>query len=650
MRIDALRILSYGKFKDTEISFDKNINIVLGKNEAGKSTIMAFIKAMLYGFTGRGNEGDRKRYMPWDGGVLAGEMMFTAKDQKQYIIRRKSGRTPAQDTCDILDAVTGEPASLSLEEEIGIGENGFLKTLFVRNASIGVHGGDDELTDKLINLTASGDEDTGYHRAVDILKDAMRVYKHQRGTGGKISALQQRIMELDAELLAAEAENRALLFKMTRLETLRREIPQIQERLKAQDGGKKTIEIRHVLADIAEAKRRVSSAEKELAAANVRFDAVKEKMQKFSAFDRPIRDIVYIETEDAEKLFGDAVIEKKRAKRLLLFVPILLLASILMLWLGSGIMRFLIGALCIGVVAALFFIARKRKGDAKTLEEKAKKAELAKKEKEEELSHFGCTSLQAYTEAVAEKTALCEKETLVLQYVKECEARTKSEKEELIRLYNRAEQFGSIKELEALDIDAAEREAANLQRLLDESQREMANIEGVLLASMEKTRLLDVIRAEKYEAGEQLAEAKKTYDALFAAEQALGEAFGELSHDFTPKMNALASEYLSAITGKQEKILLDKQYNVTMDRYGHHGLQFFSGGTIDQAYLAVRLAMITLLFDTAPIFLDDVFFQYDDERTQNAMQLLRTLLDKRQIILFSCRELCGMENTNIIRL
>ncbi|MBE7062590.1 MAG: chromosome segregation protein SMC, partial [Ruminococcaceae bacterium] len=96
MKIHSLRLTSFGKFKNKTIALSDGINLIYGKNEAGKSTVMAFIKAMLYGFNGRGADGDRKRYIPWDGGGLSGEMEVTLPGGRRVVIIRSAGRTPAQ--------------------------------------------------------------------------------------------------------------------------------------------------------------------------------------------------------------------------------------------------------------------------------------------------------------------------------------------------------------------------------------------------------------------------------------------------------------------------------------------------------------------------------------------------------------------------
>ena len=50
MYIKELKLKSFGKFKDKNITFQKGLNVVHGDNEAGKSTVHNFMEMMLYGF------------------------------------------------------------------------------------------------------------------------------------------------------------------------------------------------------------------------------------------------------------------------------------------------------------------------------------------------------------------------------------------------------------------------------------------------------------------------------------------------------------------------------------------------------------------------------------------------------------------------
>ena len=61
MKILSLHIDGFGKFHDRDISFEDGLNVVYGKNEAGKSTLHTFIKGMLFGIErqrGRASKND----------------------------------------------------------------------------------------------------------------------------------------------------------------------------------------------------------------------------------------------------------------------------------------------------------------------------------------------------------------------------------------------------------------------------------------------------------------------------------------------------------------------------------------------------------------------------------------------------------------
>ena len=49
MQIDRAAIFRFGKLADRTVDFAPGINIVYGKNEAGKTTLHAFLTAMLEG-------------------------------------------------------------------------------------------------------------------------------------------------------------------------------------------------------------------------------------------------------------------------------------------------------------------------------------------------------------------------------------------------------------------------------------------------------------------------------------------------------------------------------------------------------------------------------------------------------------------------
>ena len=51
MKIENIKINSFGTLKNKEINLDKNVNIIYGKNESGKSTLLTYIKTAFYGIS-----------------------------------------------------------------------------------------------------------------------------------------------------------------------------------------------------------------------------------------------------------------------------------------------------------------------------------------------------------------------------------------------------------------------------------------------------------------------------------------------------------------------------------------------------------------------------------------------------------------------
>ncbi|MBP2115082.1 AAA family ATPase [Paenibacillus silagei] len=86
MKIDSLRIDGYGRLAQREIGLNEGVTVLFGRNEAGKSTTLQFIRAMLYGIPGRGNPAER--YEPLQGGTHGG--VLEAKDESGalWTIRR----------------------------------------------------------------------------------------------------------------------------------------------------------------------------------------------------------------------------------------------------------------------------------------------------------------------------------------------------------------------------------------------------------------------------------------------------------------------------------------------------------------------------------------------------------------------------------
>ena len=65
-----------------------------------------------------------------------------------------------------------------------------------------------------------------------------------------------------------------------------------------------------------------------------------------------------------------------------------------------------------------------------------------------------------------------------------------------------------------------------------------------------------------------------------------------------------------------------------------------SRGTVDQLYLAARLALLDLIYCEAepPLLLDDPFVKFDPQRRAQAVGLCKQIAEGRQVLLFTCHD------------
>ena len=159
MKIIEINIKCFGKLRDFTLKPGDGVNIVYGSNESGKSSVMAFIKAIFYGFE---SSEKRMQYEPWSGGQPAGSVEFE-HEGVTYFLNRSFGESRVYDSISLFDKTNGETIPLSPGEEpgvrvFGISIRSFVNSVFIGQAGITVEGENHEIKDRLINLTSAGDE------------------------------------------------------------------------------------------------------------------------------------------------------------------------------------------------------------------------------------------------------------------------------------------------------------------------------------------------------------------------------------------------------------------------------------------------------------------------------------------------------------
>lgn len=88
MQITTIKIYGFGKFHDTTIDLSNRFSLLYGENEAGKSTLVAFITSMLFGFATAKHR--YAMYQPKQGSQYGGELTFSHA-QNDYWLKRVGG-------------------------------------------------------------------------------------------------------------------------------------------------------------------------------------------------------------------------------------------------------------------------------------------------------------------------------------------------------------------------------------------------------------------------------------------------------------------------------------------------------------------------------------------------------------------------------
>ena len=187
-----------------------------------------------------------------------------------------------------------------------------------------------------------------------------------------------------------------------------------------------------------------------------------------------------------------------------------------------------------------------------------------------------------------------------------------------------------------LSLEQAAQETGRLQVELERLDRALNQALGKQQALGDPA----ILSARLEQVEEELERRRREYQAISIAMETLQQANAQLQQRFSPQLNRAAGALLSRLTGgKYHALSLDKELEASAsgerDVLPHSAL-YLSKGTVDQIYLAVRLAVCDLCLPDAPLVLDEALAAFDDVRAKRALELLQELSAQRQILLFSC--------------
>ena len=192
--------------------------------------------------------------------------------------------------------------------------------------------------------------------------------------------------------------------------------------------------------------------------------------------------------------------------------------------------------------------------------------------------------------------------------------------------------------------DSLQYSAAETQRLHAEATAEYRRLQlrlGQAQGRMDALGDEALLQSQLDETQLRIQQLEDTYAALELAQSTLAEATAELQRRFAPRISTRAQELFNQLTGtRYDRLILGDDLSLSAAATDEDTIRtsmWRSDGTVDQLYLALRLAVAGELTPEAPLILDDALVRFDDIRLAAAMEILRSEAKEKQVILFTCQ-------------
>ncbi|MBQ5660123.1 MAG: AAA family ATPase [Lachnospiraceae bacterium] len=613
MKLLELHIDGFGKFHDRTISFKDGINIIYGKNEAGKSTLHTFIRGMLFGIErGRGRAAKNDTYSkfePWENSGTYEGWLRLEKDGTIYRIERRFRKD--NKSLKVINETRGreEEATPAFMNELlgGLNETTYNNTISIGQLKSATEDGMvSELRNYIANMNTTGNISLNISKASTFLRLQKRALEANLipDASREYTALLAEIRNVEAEISTPEFEN-----QLASYQNMRSQVKSIIDNTQSE---------RTILED------KILDAKKIL--------------EEYQFTDQASVDAYSQKAEEYYNNYRDFDAKGKKKSRKVFSVFALLLAIACLA--GAVYLRLtypsdyitVVGGLGISALVFLLIQTMIRKGIkrdlAKAEENKNLLLEMFKKhlfrnkagayvKSSEDLGDEGSSevtvsdeAMSAFIKRMAEFTSLCD-------MVRQSESASKKLME---------------------DINSLREKQNNCSEMIEKQQRTQWELEKKLEhlnnCKMQVTNLRRILTEND--------RIREEITAIELAQETLTELSSSIRDSFGLYLNKEASDLVGGITGGiYDSLSIDENLNVFLNtKRKLVPIEQVSSGTMDQVYLALRLAAAKLLQgdgEPFPLIFDDSFTQYDEERLRTALKWMAEAYGG-QMLIFTCHK------------
>lgn len=604
MIIREANIGKFGKLENQKYQFAPRINVIYGANESGKSTLMQFLKAMLFGLEKtrvRKTLDAYNRYEPWDTpAYFYGSMMFET-GQQQFLLERnfyykekrarlvniRDGEELSVEYGD-LDMLLGNVSAAAYENTCCIGQEQLLP-----GRELGVL-----LEDERSNLAQTGSGDFQLSKALQELeqkrKNAEKTRKEleqQRLSHIHQLEVNQQVLERDIAGLKAQQEKQS-----TQQGTVQEQVRALQQQMEPVQTAYQTV------------CRREQELKSAVAQEQLEWEQDEREQWKREQFRR--------EQEKTDALQQKSGKNAGFSPLLLIGVAGLILAPVLRSAMdGFQKIAPALNIICIILILAGLVSAYRKSREKKTADSGQKHRQSVNDSVQNHREQDSRANDRANLQSVEREGR---KAALDQQLQRVCQQKSTLE-----------EQLQKLKDQKkSLQLQAARQEGSGdqLQSQIQEKEVELENLTEQVAELQQET--LD----EQH--------AREDRDALELAAETMSRLAARMSKTLEHTLDKEMSEILAQITGNVHEQLqvTDGQGIVLAEQLQKRTPEAYSQGTMQQAYFSYRMAAGHMLMkeEPLPFLLDETFANYDEERLR---QTLRWLAEQEnQIFLFTCRE------------
>lgn len=634
MKINKIKINSYGKLKEKEIKLKDGINIIYGKNESGKSTLLNFIVNSFYGISKnkKGKEySDVEKYTPWLGEEFSGKLEYELNNKNKYEIYRDFKKKNPKIFNENMEDISKEfnidksKGNEFFYEQTKVDEELFLSTVVVGQQEVKLGKQEQNiLVQKIANLVGTGDDNVSYKRAIDrINRRLLDEIGTQRSREKPINIINKKIEDLEQKKQELE-----------KYEDIKYEIEENKNKLEEEisdlnnkNNLLKEIKIINEKEKIEKEKIKIKENIKKENIEKIKL--IKEKINKIKNENKNIFEINNEKTKNNKKINNEK--NKLNKKIIIIFIFLLIINFLQFIFIKNKSINYIF--LLTVPMTLIYFIISKNKLNKKIKKQKnidennlknIEKINLEINNLNNEINLLEKNNNNLEKEINNLKSNLnlkinLEKEKIKNKYL------NKIEKSEIINFIN----------LENInyEIEKLQNEINNKKIRSHTLELDQKNIEP-------KLDNLSKIEEELVNNNERMSTLNKLNLSFELAKEILAESYEEMRNTVTPKFTQELSKNISEITEKKySKIMFNDEQGliVELESGNYVPASKLSIGTIDQLYLSLRLSMIDELSEeNLPIILDEAFAYYDTERLTNILKYLDEKYKTHQIILFTC--------------